>query len=167
MSTRFVHLHLHTEYSIVDSVVRVNSLMEAVAKAGMPAVAVTDQGNLFAMVKFYRAALREGLKPIVGAEVWLRDERSASGPSTQRDRRRTEAELDCVLFEQAFDVDLEMQLAHATQAQLPALGVHRRVKGGVFTSESPESSTELIPPSASDPCRTLDDRLGYLGCDGD
>ena len=81
MSARFVHLHLHTEYSILDSVVRVNSLMKAVAAAGMPAVAMTDQGNLFGMVKFYRAALREGLKPIIGTDVWLRSGREEAGPS--------------------------------------------------------------------------------------
>ena len=57
MSAGFVHLRLHTEYSLIDSVVRVPELMEAVAGAGMAAVALTDQSNLFAMVKFYRAAL--------------------------------------------------------------------------------------------------------------
>ncbi len=81
MTVRFVHLHLHTEYSIFDSVVRVGALMEAVAGARTPAVAVTDQGNLFAMVKFYRAALREGLKPIIGAEVWLQSGPTADDPT--------------------------------------------------------------------------------------
>ncbi len=71
MSPGFVHLHLHTEFSLVDSVVRINGLMEAVVAARMPAVAMTDQGNLFAMIKFYRAALRAGLKPVIGADVWL------------------------------------------------------------------------------------------------
>jgi len=76
MSVRFVHLHLHTEYSILDSVVRVKNLMEQVVQANMPAVAMTDQCNLFAMVKFYRAAMRHGLKPIIGSDIWLRtDER--------------------------------------------------------------------------------------------
>jgi len=72
VSTPFVHLHLHTEYSIVDGLVRVEPLIEAVARARMPAVAVTDQNNLFAMVKFYKAAEAAGVKPIVGAEVWVR-----------------------------------------------------------------------------------------------
>jgi len=71
MTPSFAHLHLHTEYSIVDSVVRIRELMDATAAAGMPAVALTDQSNLFALVKFYRAALQSGLKPIVGAEVWF------------------------------------------------------------------------------------------------
>jgi len=72
MTAQFVHLHLHTEYSITDSVVRVRELMDATAAAGMPAVALTDQNNLFALVKFYRAAMKAGLKPIVGAEIWFR-----------------------------------------------------------------------------------------------
>lgn len=67
----FIHLHLHTEYSIVDGLVGIKPLMKAVAAAGMPAIAMTDQVNLFAMVKFYRAAQAAGIKPIVGAEIWL------------------------------------------------------------------------------------------------
>src|SRR5919107_1472152 len=76
----FVHLHLHTEYSLVDSVVRIQSevegvpgLMDAVARAAMPAVALTDQSNLFAMVKFYKAAQSAGIKPIVGVDLLVRE----------------------------------------------------------------------------------------------
>lgn len=72
----FVHLHLHTEYSLVDSVVRISSegedtpgLMDAVAAAKMPSVALTDQSNLFAMVKFYKAAQSAGVKPIIGVDL--------------------------------------------------------------------------------------------------
>ena len=83
MTPGFVHLHVHTEYSLVDSVVRVPDLVSAVAAAGMPAVAITDRGNLFGLVKFYRAALAAGVQPIVGAEVWL-----AGGPDkSQGDRQ--------------------------------------------------------------------------------
>ena len=57
----FVHLRLHTEFSLQDSVVRIPELVERAAKLGMPAVAVTDQNNLFAMVKFYREALKLSL----------------------------------------------------------------------------------------------------------
>jgi len=73
MSQSFVHLRLHTEYSLVDSVVRVPELIEAVAAARMPAVALTDQANLFAMVKLYRAALERGVKPIVGVDLNIAD----------------------------------------------------------------------------------------------
>jgi DNA polymerase III subunit alpha len=74
MKSTFVHLRLHTEYSLIDSVVRVPELIEAVAAARMPAVAVTDQCNLFAMVKFYRAALERGVQPIIGVDLQLREE---------------------------------------------------------------------------------------------
>ncbi len=73
MAAGFVHLRLHTEYSLIDSVVRVPELIEAVAAAGMPAVAATDQSNLFAMVKFYRAALARGVKPIIGVDLLVRE----------------------------------------------------------------------------------------------
>ena len=73
VSQGFVHLRLHTEYSLIDSVVRVPELVEAVAAAGMPAVALTDQSNLFAMVKFYRAALARGVKPLIGVDLLLRE----------------------------------------------------------------------------------------------
>jgi DNA polymerase-3 subunit alpha len=57
----------------VDGIVRVPKLMEAVASAGMPAVALTDHGNLFAMVKFHREAEKRGVKPVIGADLWLGD----------------------------------------------------------------------------------------------
>ena len=67
----FVHLRLHTEYSLVDGIVRVPELMQAVAARGMPAVALTDHANLFAMVKFHREAERAGIKPLIGADLWI------------------------------------------------------------------------------------------------
>ena len=70
----FVHLRLHTEYSLVDSTIRIKQLMPAVEAAGMPAVAMTDQNNLFGMVKFYRAARSAGIKPIFGVDVLLVDD---------------------------------------------------------------------------------------------
>ena len=70
----FVHLRLHTEYSLVDSTIRIKQLMPAVEAGGMPAIAMTDQNNLFGMVKFYRAARGAGIKPIFGVDVLLVDE---------------------------------------------------------------------------------------------
>ncbi len=81
MSTGFVHLRLHTEYSLADSVLRIPALLDRVAALGMPAVGVTDQVNLFAMVKFYRGALRRGIKPIVGADLWIDEPGDARHPS--------------------------------------------------------------------------------------
>ncbi len=81
MGTSFVHLRLHTEYSLVDGVVRIKPLIKSVAELGMGAVAVTDQANLFAMVKFYKAALNGGVKPIVGVDLWLRPAEESQAPT--------------------------------------------------------------------------------------
>jgi DNA polymerase-3 subunit alpha len=70
---QFVHLRLHTEYSLIDGIVRVPELMAAVAAARMPAIALTDQCNLFAMVKFYKEALAAGVKPLIGVDAWIRE----------------------------------------------------------------------------------------------
>ncbi len=69
MPARFVHLHLHSEYSLADSTIRIPQLVARCAALGQPAVAVTDRNNLFALVKFYRAAEAAGIKPVAGADV--------------------------------------------------------------------------------------------------
>ncbi|NBA95373.1 DNA polymerase III subunit alpha [Pseudomonas sp. R5(2019)] len=71
MSVSFVHLRLHTEYSLVDGLVRIKPLVKALAGMNMPAVAVTDQSNMCSLVKFYKAAMGAGIKPICGADLWL------------------------------------------------------------------------------------------------
>ncbi len=71
MPASFVHLRLHTEYSLVDGLVRVKPLIKAVAAGGMPAVAVTDMSNMCSLVKFYKTAQGAGIKPICGADIWL------------------------------------------------------------------------------------------------
>src|SRR5215468_2212031 len=81
MPQGFVHLRVHTEYSLSDSVVRIPELVAAVSAAGMPAVAVCDQNNLFAMVKFYSEALKNGVKPLVGIDVLVREEGERAAPS--------------------------------------------------------------------------------------
>ena len=65
----FVHLHLHTEYSLIDGVIKVDALAAKAADKGMPAIAVTEQGNTFSAVKFYRAMHKRGVKPLIGAEI--------------------------------------------------------------------------------------------------
>jgi DNA polymerase-3 subunit alpha len=79
--TAFVHLRLHTEYSLLDGIVRVPELMATVSAAGMPAVALTDQSNLFAMVKFYKEALGAGIKPLIGVDAWIREPGERAAPS--------------------------------------------------------------------------------------
>jgi DNA polymerase III subunit alpha len=80
MTTPFVHLRVHTEYSLVDGLVRLKPLLNATAEQGMPALAVTDEANLFALVKFYRGAQGAGLKPVIGADLWLANPYDDSHP---------------------------------------------------------------------------------------
>ena len=79
--TPFVHLRAHTEYSLVDGILRVKPLAAKCAELGMPAVAVTDQTNLFATVKFYSAARAAGIKPIVGSDFLLKPQEASETPS--------------------------------------------------------------------------------------
>ena len=74
MDPRFVHLHLHSEYSLSDSTIRIAALVQRCVDLGLPAVAITDQSNLFALVKFYKAAEKAGLKPIAGSDLWIEEE---------------------------------------------------------------------------------------------
>ncbi len=80
MQASFIHLRVHTEYSLVDGILRIKPLVESVVREGMPAVAVTDQSNLFSMVKFYKAAVGSGLKPIIGVDALLHNEQDANNP---------------------------------------------------------------------------------------
>jgi len=67
----FVHLHLHTEYSLLDGACRLKDLVKRAAELEMPAVAMTDHGNLFGAVSFYQAARAAGVKPVIGCEVYV------------------------------------------------------------------------------------------------
>ena len=78
----FVHLHLHTEFSLLDSTVRIAELMKRCAADGMPAVALTDQNNLFALVKFYKKAVAAGIKPIIGVDLRLYNDDEPDRPYT-------------------------------------------------------------------------------------
>ena len=71
MSVRFAHLHLHSEYSLVDSTIRIKQLVAACVRTGMPAVALTDENNLFGLVKFYKQCTAAGIKPIAGCDIWV------------------------------------------------------------------------------------------------
>lgn len=80
MSSAFCHLHLHSEYSIQDGIVRIEDLIEKLTEIKSEAVAITDICNLFAMVKFYQAAEAAGIKPIIGVDAWLLNESDKSKP---------------------------------------------------------------------------------------
>ncbi len=76
----FVHLRLHSEYSVTDSVVRLNDVVAAAAGDHMPALALTDLGNVFGLIKFYLAARKRGIKPIVGCDVWIENAAARDKP---------------------------------------------------------------------------------------
>ena len=77
----FVHLHLHTEYSLIDGLIRIDRLADKAVELNMPAMAVTEYGNTFSAVKFYRAMLSAGVKPVIGAELSVLDESGAEAAS--------------------------------------------------------------------------------------
>ncbi|MDQ7728140.1 DNA polymerase III subunit alpha [Halomonas sp. SpR8] len=80
MTVPFVHLRLHSEYSLVDGLVKLKSLVSTTAERAMPALALTDEANLFGLVKFYKAAQGAGLKPIIGSDLWLHNPHDESHP---------------------------------------------------------------------------------------
>jgi DNA polymerase-3 subunit alpha len=71
MSDSFVHLHLHTAYSLLDGMIRTSELADRAAELGMPAVAMTDHGNLYGTIDFYQSCKKAGIKPILGCEIYL------------------------------------------------------------------------------------------------
>ncbi|MEP5765346.1 MAG: DNA polymerase III subunit alpha [Halieaceae bacterium] len=77
----FVHLRLHTEYSLLDSLVRIKPLVQRVAELGMPAVAVTDHSNFYGLVKFYKAAIASGVKPLFGVDLLVREGEEREAPT--------------------------------------------------------------------------------------
>ncbi len=77
---QFIHLRLHSEFSIADGLVRIDELVKAAAADRQPAVAVTDLGNLFGMVKFYKEARGKGVKPIIGCDVWITNDDDREKP---------------------------------------------------------------------------------------
>nr|WP_082534743.1 DNA polymerase III subunit alpha [Nonomuraea pusilla] len=80
MAGSFVHLHVHTEYSMLDGAAKVGLLMDEVARQGMPAVAMSDHGNVHGAYEFYRRARAAGVKPVIGIEGYV-------APGSRRDRR--------------------------------------------------------------------------------
>src|SRR5687767_1849237 len=78
---RFVHLRMHSEYSVNDGIVRIEQVVERAAADGMPALALTDAANLFGMVKFYGAARAAGVKPVIGADCWVENPADRDKPS--------------------------------------------------------------------------------------
>jgi len=83
----FVHLHVHSDYSLLDGCCRIDRLMDRAAELGMGALALTDHGNLFGAIEFYNQAKAKGIKPLIGCELYLvetsRLEKTAA-PTTEK-----------------------------------------------------------------------------------
>ena len=83
MASEFVHLHLHTEFSLLDGACRIDELVGQAQKLGMPALAITDHGNMFGAVAFHDACREQGVKPILGCDVYVatgsRHDKQAAG----------------------------------------------------------------------------------------
>ncbi len=94
--SEFVHLHLHTEFSLLDGACRVDELLDEAVKLKMPALAVTEHGNLFSSVVFHDHARERGLKPILGCEVYVAagSRFDKSGPQTETNHLVLLAETD-------------------------------------------------------------------------
>ncbi len=80
MHPAFVHLRLHSEFSLVDGIVKIKPLVKRLAELNMPAIAVTEHTNLFSLVKFYKAALGQGIKPIAGSDVLIFNPEDSATP---------------------------------------------------------------------------------------
>src|SRR4029079_3381139 len=81
----FVHLHLHTEYSLLDGAIRMKELMKKAVEFKMPAVAITDHGNLFGAIEFYQEARRAVWKPIIACEAYIAPGSHKDRPGSRRD----------------------------------------------------------------------------------
>ena len=80
MSVKFIHLKVHTEYSLTNGLVRIKPLIAKSLSENIPAIAITDQSNLCALVKFYKSTRGAGIKPIIGVDIWLENEAEPDNP---------------------------------------------------------------------------------------
>src|SRR5690606_4389777 len=79
-SPAFVHLRVHSEFSVVDGIGRIPGLVGKAAEVNQPALALTDLGNMFGLIKFYKATRKSGSKPIAGVDVWIENEHDREQP---------------------------------------------------------------------------------------
>ena len=77
-SPRFVHLNVHSQFSLIDSLLSVEDLIAEAKQLSMPALAITDHMNFFGLVKYYKAAINTGIKPVIGCDVVIQTEENVS-----------------------------------------------------------------------------------------
>ncbi|XID75852.1 DNA polymerase III subunit alpha [Alkanindiges sp. WGS2144] len=144
----FIHLGLHSEFSIVDSIVRIPDLIKAAASDQMPALALTDLSNLYAAVKFYNACLGKGIKPILGSEIRLCDEKGrATLLAMNNDGWRNLTEIVSMGFTDGLTLGIpciERDWIFKKNNNLIALlGMHSDV-GQALRSSSPSKAEDLL-----------------------
>ena len=83
----FAHLHLHTEYSLLDGAARISDVVGAASRMGQPAIGITDHGNLYGVVDFVKAAKEHGIKPIIGIEAYFTDGSRFDRPPSDQNKR--------------------------------------------------------------------------------
>ena len=137
----FVHLHNHSQYSLLDGASRINEMVALAAEYGMPALALTDHGNLFGAIKFYKAARAAGVKPILGCEAYI-----APGSRTER---KTHADV----FESSFHLTLLCR-NRAGWENLMKLASHAYLEGFYYR---PRIDKELLAEHA-------EGLIGMSGC---
>ena len=84
INMKFTHLHLHTEYSLLDGANKIKELAKIVKELGMDSVAMTDHGNMFGAIDFYNTMRKEGIKPIIGIEAYIHNSDDISDKSTKQ-----------------------------------------------------------------------------------
>ena len=153
---QFVHLRVHSEFSLVDGLVRVKELVKAAAQHGMPAVGLTDQTNFYALVKFYKAALGAGVKPICGVDFFVVDDENPGLPPFQLtllvrtgQGYRNLMELVSRAYAEGQNIDLERALiykswiAEKAEGLIALSGGRRGELGRMLLGQHPETETCL------------------------
>ena len=153
---QFVHLRVHSEFSLVDGLVRVKELVKAAASNGMPAVGLTDQTNFYALVKFYKAALGAGVKPICGVDFFVVDDENTDLPPFQLtllvrtgQGYRNLMELVSRAYAEGQNIDLERALiykswiAEKAEGLIALSGGRRGELGRMLLGQHPETETCL------------------------
>ena len=92
----FVHLHLHTEYSLLDGCARIEKVVKVAKQMGMPAIAITDHGNMYGAITFFDACKSVGIRPIIGCEMYVADD-LLNKNGKQKPKRRNDSQRSVVL----------------------------------------------------------------------
>src|SRR4051812_9852992 len=126
-SDSFVHLHVHSEYSMLDGAARISDLFDGCVQQGMPAIAVTDHGNLFGAYEFHKASKGTGVKPIVGLEAYVT-------PKTHRSERKRVRWGDAKAAANGDDVSGGGAFTHMTMWAESTAGLHNLFRMGSLAS---------------------------------